>query len=95
MDKINEILTCLMVTVFGWLAANKTMPVGDYSNPEVAPAAGPSTPDVVTAAISPTDKIYNDRFHEGTVIAAGLSEMLNHSKVRRNMRRRKEDQRSV
>ena len=96
MDKLYEIYTWLLCLAFGcWFVKNEAAPLGDKDSPEVAPAAGPITPEVEAKAIVPTDKIYNDRFHEGTVVAAGLSEMLNRSKVRRNMLRRKEDQHSV
>lgn len=96
MDKINEILTWLVLVAFGsWFTKNKVIPVGDQSGTEAAPAVGPALHATTTPAITLTEKLYDDRFHEGTVISAGLSEMLNRSKVRRNMHRRKEDQRSV
>lgn len=93
---MKETMAYIIWTMFGyWFAANKIMPVGDQSGTEAAPAVGPTIPATTTPAITLTEKPYDDRFHEGTVIAAGLSEMLNRGKVRRNMLRRKEDQRSA
>lgn len=94
MERIQEILTWLMLAMFGcWFAANKIMPVGDQSGTEVAPAAGPAIPATTTPTITLTEKPYDDKFHASSVSAAGLSEMLNRRKIRRNMLRRKEDQR--
>lgn len=96
MDKLNEILTWLMLVAFGsWFAKNEVIPVGDQSGTEVAPAAGPAIPATTIPATRLTEKPYDDEFHASSVIATGLSEMLNRNKVRRNMLRRKEDQRSA
>ena len=93
MDKINETLTWLMLAIFGyWFTTNKTMPAGDQSTPEVAPAAGPDTPEATGMISERTEKPCDMAFGEGSLITFNLSEMMGQRKARRNLRRRKEDQ---
>lgn len=95
MDKINELLTWLMLVIFGcWFSANKAIPAGDQSAPEAAPAAGPAIPEATGTLSERTENPRNTASCESSIIAAGLSEMMGRRRVRRNLRRRKEDQAS-
>jgi len=92
MDKVNEILTWLMFVAFGcWFAANKTVPAVDQSAPEVASAAGPTTPEATGALSDRIDTSRTMASCEGSLIAAGLSEMMGRRKIHRGLKRRKED----
>lgn len=85
-----------MLAAFGcWFTKNESRATVDQSGTEAAPAAGPALSATMPPAITLTENPYDERFHEGTVISTGLSEMLKRRKIRRNMRRRKEDQQSV
>lgn len=91
---MKETVSWIIWTIFGyWFATKKIVPVFDQSVTETAPAAGPALTETLTPAVTPPEKSYDDRFHEGAIISEGLSELLNRRKVRRSMRRRKEDQR--
>ncbi|HOD41274.1 MAG TPA: hypothetical protein PKL57_12015 [Candidatus Wallbacteria bacterium] len=95
MDKINEILNWLMLAIFScWFVADKTMPAVDQSAPEAAPAAGTAIHDTTGAMTERPEKPYDTASCEGSIITVGLSEMLKRQRVRRNLRRRKEDQAS-
>lgn len=95
MDRLYEMFTWLMFAAFGcWFAANKTTPAGGQSAPEAAPAARPTIPEATDAL---SDRIEKSRIMascEGSIVAFGLSDMLKRQKVRRNLKRRKEDQAS-
>jgi len=92
MDKVNEILTWLMLVVFGyWFTTDKPVPAVDQSVPEVAPAAGTAIHDTTGPMMERPKKPYDTASCEGSIITVGLSEMLKRQRVRRNLRRRKED----
>jgi len=95
MDKLYEMFTWLMFAAFGcWFAANKTLPAVDQSDPEAAPAAGTAIHDTTGPMMERPKKPYDTASCEGSIITVGLSEMLKRQRVRRNLRRRKEDQAS-
>ncbi len=95
MDKINEMLTWLVFLACGyWFTTNKTVPSGDQSAPEAAPAVGTAIHDTTGPMMERSEKPCDTVSCEGSIITVRLSEMLKRQRVRRNLRRRKEDQAS-
>jgi hypothetical protein len=93
MDKLYEIYIWLLCLAFDcWFVKNEATPTGDKDSPEVAPAAGPSIPEVTGTLSERTEKPRDLSFGEGSLITFNLSEMMPQRKVRRSLlKRRKED----
>lgn len=89
MDKINEMMAWIMLAFSCWVIKSEKGPAGYKSEPESAPTAESIMPEVHR----PTtwEPLHNERLHENSIMSAGLADILNRNKVRRNMFRRKED----
>lgn len=84
MDKINELVTWLMLVVGCWVMKAEAKGEVGRNEPELAHAAGSATPE------SPVQKA-SEYSHQHYIMSAGLSELLNKRRMKRNMGRRKED----
>jgi len=88
MEKVNELVTWLMLVISCWFIKSEYK-AGDKGEPEKAPAAGPAVTEIILPVSNVT--LYSERSREGSIISAGLSEMLSRQKSRKNMGRRRED----
>ncbi len=88
MDRINEILTWLTLTLSWWLYKSKYV---DSNN--VEPLKISDGLNIVPGGSRPlpASLLHNERLHDDSIISTGLSELMKHRKIRTNLGRRTED----